>query len=70
MSIIPKIIVNNTKSIQQKKLDVYGVRCELYGQRNALINTQTDIWTKIENIQTQILKLEPPKKKRYSSNVS
>jgi len=69
MSIIPKIIVNNTKSIQQKKLDVYGVRCELYGQRNALINTQTDIWEKIEEVNNKIQLLEPKKKKSKDSNV-
>ncbi len=69
MTHIPKIVVNNKKSETQKKLDNYGIRCELYGQRNALINQQTDIWIKIENIQTEILKLDPPKKKRYNSNV-
>jgi len=38
MTHIPKIVVNNKKSETQKKLDNYGIRCELYGQRNALIN--------------------------------
>jgi len=35
MTHIPKIVVNNKKSETQKKLDNYGIRCELYGQRNA-----------------------------------
>ena len=69
MSIIPKMVVNNTKSDQQKKLDVYGVRCELYGQRNALINTQTDTWIKIEEVNNKIQLLEPKKKKSKDSNV-
>ena len=50
MTHIPKIVVNNTKSETQKKLDNYGIRCELYGQRNALINQQTDLWEKIEKV--------------------
>jgi len=67
---IPKIVINNTKSDQQKKLDVYAIRCELYGQRNALVNTQTDLWIKIEELNKKIQLLEPPKKKRYTgSNV-
>ena len=47
MTHIPKIVVNNKKSETQKSLDNYGIRCELYGQRNALINQQTDLWIKI-----------------------
>ena len=70
MTHIPKIVVNNTKSETQKKLDNYGIRCELYGQRNALVNIQTDTWIKIEEINEKILALEPKKKKRKSgSNV-
>ena len=68
MTHIPKIVVNNTKSETQKKLDNYGIRCELYGQRNALINQQTDLWIKIEEVNKKILVLEPKKKKRYSSD--
>jgi len=62
----PKIVVNNTAN--NKKLDNYGIRCELYGQRNALINQQTDLWIKIEEVNKKILVLEPKKKKRYSSD--
>mgnify|MGYP000016499592 CR=1 FL=1 len=68
MTHIPRIVVNNKKSETQRKLDEYGVRCELYGQRNALINQQTDLWIKIEEVNNKILKLEPKKKKRYSSD--
>jgi|TARA_R100000935_G_scaffold7939_1_gene16784 hypothetical protein len=68
-NIIPKIVVNNKKIISDKVLDKLKTLCELHGQKNALINQQTDIWIKIENIQTEILKLDPPKKKRYNSNV-
>ena len=68
MTYIPRIVVNNKKSETQKKLDEYGVRCELYGQRNALINQQTDLWIKIEEVNKKILVLEPKKKKRYSSD--
>ena len=68
MTHIPKIVVNNKKSETQKKLDNYGIRCELYGQRNALINQQTDLWEKIEEVNKKILVLEPKKKKRYSSD--
>lgn len=64
----PKIVVNNKQSETQKKLDNYGIRCELYGQRNALINQQTDLWIKIEEVNKKILVLEPKKKKRYSSD--
>ena len=46
-----------------------NVLYELYGQKNALINVQTDILERIEKIQTQIDKLEPPRKKRNNSNV-
>ena len=69
MTYIPKIVVNNKKSETQKKLDNYGVRCELYGQRNALVNQATDTWIKIEEVNSQILKLEPKKKKSKGSNV-
>ena len=68
MTHIPKIVVNNKQSETQKKLDNYGIRCELYGQRNALINQQTDLWIKIEEVNKKILVLEPKKKKRYSSD--
>ena len=68
MTHIPKIVVNNKQSETQKKLDNYGIRCELYGQRNALINQQTDLWEKIEEVNKKILVLEPKKKKRYSSD--
>ena len=69
MTHIPKIVVNNTKSETQKKLDNYGIRCELYGQRNALINQQTDLWEKIEKVNQKIQVLEPKKKKSKGSNV-
>jgi hypothetical protein len=69
MTNIPKIVVNNKKSETQKKLDNYGIRCELYGQRNALINQQTDLWIKIEEVNKKILVLEPKKKKNKGSNV-
>mgnify|MGYP003647252327 CR=1 FL=1 len=69
MTIIPKIIVNNKKPITDKAIDDLKIICELCGQRNALINTQTDIWIKIEDIQKKINILSPPKKKRYGSNV-
>ena len=69
MTDIPKIVVNNTK-VDEKKLEIFKIRCGLYGERNALVNLQTDIWEKIEVINNKILSLEPKKKKRYSgSNV-
>jgi len=68
MANIPKIVVNNKKSETQKKLDNYGIRCELYGQRNALVNQATDTWIKIEEVNKKILELEPKKKKRYTSD--
>jgi len=65
----PKIVVNNTK-VDEKKLETFKIRCGLYGERNALINVQTDLWEKIEIVNNKILALEPKKKKRYSgSNV-
>ena len=49
---------------------IFKTRCVLYGERNALVNLQTDIWEKIETVNSKILALEPKKKKRYSgSNV-
>jgi|TARA_R110002110_G_scaffold313235_1_gene526573 hypothetical protein len=69
MSNIPKMVVNNTKSDQQKKLDIYAIRCELYGQRNALVNIQTDTWIKIEEVNKKIQVLEPIKKNKKGSNV-
>jgi hypothetical protein len=69
MSDKPKIVVNNTTN-DKKKLEIFKIRCGLYGERNALVNLQTDIWEKIEVINNKILSLEPKKKKRYSgSNV-
>ena len=69
MTDIPKIVVNNTVS-DEKKLEIFKNRCVLYGERNALVNLQTDIWEKIEIVNNKILALEPKKKKRYSgSNV-
>lgn len=69
MSDKPKIVVNNTIT-DQKKLEIFLIRCVLYGERNALVNLQTDIWEKIEIVNSKILALEPKKKKRYSgSNV-
>ena len=69
MTDIPKIVVNNTK-VEEKKLEIFKTRCVLYGERNALVNLQTDIWEKIETVNSKILALEPKKKKRYSgSNV-
>jgi len=59
---IPKIVVNNTK-VDQKKLDIFRIRCGLYGERDALVNLQTDIWEKIERINDKILSIEPKKKK-------
>ena len=69
MTDIPKIVVNNTK-VDEKKLEIFKLRCGLYGERNALVNLQTDIWIKIEEINEKILALEPKKKKKKSgSNV-
>ena len=69
MTDIPKIVVNNTIT-DQKKLEIFKIRCVLYGERNALVNLQTDIWEKIEIVNSKILAIEPKKKKRYSgSNV-
>ena len=65
----PKIVVNNTTN-DKKKLEIFKLRCVLYGERNSLVNLQTDIWEKIEIVNKKILSLEPKKKKRYSgSNV-
>ena len=64
----PKIVVNNTAN--DKKLEILKLRCGLYGERDALVNLQTDIWEKIELVNKKILLLEPKKKKRYTgSNV-
>ena len=69
MSDKPKIVVNNTK-VDEKKLEILKIISVLYGERNALINLQTDIWEKIETVNSKILAIEPKKKKRYSgSNV-
>ena len=69
MTDIPKIVVNNTIN-DEKKLEIFKTRCGLYGERNVLINLQTDLWEKIETVNSKILALEPKKKKRYSgSNV-
>ena len=43
----PKIVVNNTIN-DEKKLEIFKIRCGLYGERNVLINLQTDLWEKIE----------------------
>ncbi len=49
---------------------VFKLKCGLYGERDALVNLQTDIWEKIELVNKKILLLEPKKKKRYTgSNV-
>lgn len=64
----PKIVVNNTTN--NKKLEIFKLKCGLYGERDALVNLQTDIWEKIELVNKKILLLEPKKKKRYTgSNV-
>ena len=64
----PKIVVNNTAN--DKKLEIFKLKCGLYGERDALVNLQTDIWEKIEIVNSKILALEPKKKKKYSgSNV-
>tara|TARA_B100001094_G_C18078349_1_gene743828 strand:- start:942 stop:1151 length:210 start_codon:yes stop_codon:yes gene_type:complete len=64
----PKIVVNNTAN--NKKLEIFKLKCGLYGERDALVNLQTDIWEKIELVNKKILLLEPKKKKRYTgSNV-
>ena len=64
----PKIVVNNTAN--DKKLEIFKLKCGLYGERDALVNLQTDIWEKIERINKIILSLEPKKKKNYKgSNV-
>jgi hypothetical protein len=69
MSDKPKIVVNNTK-VDEKKLEILKIISVLYGERNALINLQTDIWEKIETVNSKILAIEPKKKKKYSgSNV-
>jgi len=69
MTDIPKIVVNNTTN-DEKKLEILKIRCGLYGERDALVNLQTDIWEKIEIVNSKILALEPKKKKKYSgSNV-
>jgi len=52
----PKIVVNNTIT-DQKKLEIFKIRCVLYGDRNALVNLQTDIWEKIEIVNSKILAL-------------
>jgi hypothetical protein len=59
----PKIVVNNTIA-DDKKLEIYKIRCGLYGERDALVNLQTDIWEKIEIVNSKILALEPKKKKK------
>jgi hypothetical protein len=65
----PKIVVNNTIA-DEKKLEIFKTRCVLYGERNSLVNLQTDIWEKIDIVNNKILAIEPKKKKRYSgSNV-
>ena len=43
----PKIVVNNTTN-DKKKLEIFKIRCGLYGERNALVNLQTDIWEKLK----------------------
>ena len=66
---IPKIVVNNRKKTTSKAIDELAIKAELLGQRTALIDLQTDIWEKIEEINKQLLPLMPKKKKRYDSNV-
>ena len=65
----PKIVVSNKKSAVDKKLEQLVIKSDLLGQRTALIDIQTDIWEKIEEINKQLLPLMPKKKKRYDSNV-
>ena len=66
---IPKIVVSNKKSARDKEVEKIAKICDLMGKRTALIDLQTDIWEKIEEINKKLLPLMPPKKKRYDSNV-
>ena len=66
---IPKIVVSNKKSTRDKAIDQLAIKADLLGQRTALIELQTDIWDKIEEINKKLLPLMPKKKKRYDSNV-
>jgi len=66
---IPKIVVKNKKSSVDKAIDQLAIKADLLGQRTALIELQTDIWDKIEEINKKLLPLMPKKKKRYDSNV-
>mgnify|MGYP003125977509 FL=1 len=66
---IPKIVVRNKKSAKDKELEKIAKICDLMGKRTALIELQTDIWEKIEEINNKLQPLLPPKKKRYDSNV-
>ena len=64
---IPKIVVKNKKSSVDKAIDQLAIKADLLGQRTALIELQTDIWDKIEEINKKLLPLMPKKKKRYDS---
>ena len=66
---IPKIVVCNNKSARDKEVEKIAKICDLMGKRTALIELQTDIWDKIEEINKKLLPLMPKKKKRYDSNV-
>ena len=60
---IPKIVVNNKKSARDKEVEKIAKICDLMGKRTALIDIQTDIWEKIEQINKQLLPLMPKKRK-------
>ena len=66
---IPKIVVSNKKSAKEKELEKIAKICDLMGKRTALIELQTDIWEKIEEINNKLQPLMPTPKKRNDSNV-
>ena len=47
---IPKIVARNHKSARDKEVEKIAKICDLMGRRSALIDIQTDIWEKIEEI--------------------
>ena len=66
---IPKIVVSNNKSARDKEVEKIAKICDLMGKRTALIDLQTDIWEKIEEINKQLLPLMPKKKKKYDYKI-